>query len=99
MLAELSVFPLDKGGSGLSVYVAQSIKIIQESGLDYEMHALGTLVEGPSEAIFDLIRKLHANMAAQSERVMMNIKIDDKKGVQGLIRKKVQSVEEKLISE
>jgi uncharacterized protein YqgV (UPF0045/DUF77 family) len=42
MLAELSVFPLEKGAEGLSHWVAQSIKIIQESGLDYEVHAMGS---------------------------------------------------------
>ncbi len=96
MLAEISVYPLDKGGSGLSVYVAQSIKIIQQSGLDYEMHALGTLVEGPADAIFDLARKLYFNMASQSDRVAMNIKIDDKRGVTGLLKKKVKAVTDKL---
>lgn len=96
MLAEISVYPMDKGGSGLSTYVAQSIKIIKESGLDYEMHALGTLVEGPADAIFELLRKLHANMAAQSNRVAMSIKIDDKIGKTGLLKNKVSAVEEKL---
>jgi uncharacterized protein (TIGR00106 family) len=96
MLAEISVYPLDKGGSGLSRYVAGSIKIIKDSGLAYEMHALGTLVEGPPDAVFDLIRLLHADMAQHSDRVAMNIKIDDKKGATNLIREKVQSVEEKL---
>ena len=57
MLAELSVLPLDKGGQGLSRYVADSIKIIEESGLDYEVHALGTLIEGPADKVFEVIRK------------------------------------------
>lgn len=96
MLAELSVFPLDKGGSGLSRYVAGSIKIIEESGLAYEMHAMGTLIEGPADKVFDVIRKCHENMAAQSDRVVTYVKIDDRKGVEGTIKKKVRSVEEKL---
>jgi uncharacterized protein YqgV (UPF0045/DUF77 family) len=35
-------------------------------------------------------------MASQSDRVMMNIKIDDRKGVSGAIRKKVQSVKDRI---
>ena len=96
MLAELSVFPLDKGGQGLSSYVAESIKIIEESGLDYEIHAMGTLIEGPSEVVFEVIRKCHKNMASKCDRVLTNLKIDDRKGVTGSIRRKVVSVEEKL---
>ena len=96
MLAELSVFPLDKGGEGLSRYVAQSMKIIEESGLDYEIHAMGTLIEGPADKIFEVIRKCHDNMAAQCDRVVTNVKIDDRKGWKGSIKRKVESVEEKV---
>ena len=96
MLAEISISPLDKGAEGLSRYVAGTIRIIQESGLDYEMHAMGTLIEGPSDKVFDLIRRCHENMCAQSDRVVTSIKIDDKKGAEGSIRRKVQSVEDKL---
>ncbi len=96
MLAEISVFPLDKGGSGLGKYVADAVKAIINSGLDYEVHAFGTLVEGPPEKVWEVIRKCHETVAAQSDRVMMNIKIDDRKGYKGAIKGKVKSVTEKL---
>ena len=96
MLAELSVVPLDKGHEGLSRWVSQNIRIIRESGLDYELHAMGTLIEGPADQVFDVIRKCHENMAAQSDRVVTSVKIDDRKGVRGSITRKVKSVEEKL---
>jgi uncharacterized protein (TIGR00106 family) len=96
MLAELSVFPLDKGGSGLSGFVAESIRIIEESGLDYEVHAMGTLIEGPADKVFEVIRKCHDNMASKSDRVVTTVKIDDRKGRTGTIKGKVASVEEKL---
>jgi len=96
MLAELSVVPLDKGHEGLSRWVSQSIRIIKESGLDYELHAMGTLIEGPADQVFDVIRKCHEHMAAQSDRVATSVRIDDRKGVQGSLRGKVRSVEDKL---
>jgi uncharacterized protein (TIGR00106 family) len=96
MLAEISVFPLDKGASGLGTYVAEALKVIRESGLDYELHALGTLVEGPPEKIWEVIRKCHEVVAAHSDRVMMNIKIDDRKDRQSAIKAKVKSVMDKL---
>ena len=96
MLAELSVFPLDKGAKGLSTYVAQSMKIIEDSGLDYQIHAMATLIEGPADKVFEVIRKCHENMAAQSDRVITTVKIDDKKGVHGTLTAKVKSVEEKV---
>ncbi len=96
MLAELSVSPLDKGGGGLSLYVAESIRIIEESGLAYEVHALGTLIEGPTDRVFEVIRACHENMCRHSERVLTTVKIDDRKGAVGRIKGKVLSVEEKL---
>jgi len=96
MLAELSVFPLDKGESGLSQYVAESIKIIQQSGLDYEIHAMGTLIEGPSDKVFEVIKKCHDNMASKCSRLVTNVKIDDRRGAQDSIRRKVESVRQKL---
>jgi uncharacterized protein (TIGR00106 family) len=98
MLAELSVFPLDKGAEGLSAYVAESIRIIKDSGLEYEMHALGTLIEGPSDKVFEVIRACHDNMTRHSARVATTVKIDDRRGAEGRIRGKVKSVEDKLRS-
>ncbi|MFH0959061.1 MAG: MTH1187 family thiamine-binding protein [Pseudomonadota bacterium] len=96
MLAEFSVVPLDKGARGLSRFVAESIKIIEESGLDFEIHAMGTLIEGPSEKVFQVIQKCHENLISQSDRVVTQIKIDDRKGASGTIKGKVRSVEEKF---
>ncbi|MFH0823547.1 MAG: MTH1187 family thiamine-binding protein [Pseudomonadota bacterium] len=96
MLAEFSVAPIDKGAEGLSRYVAESMKIIQESGLDYEVHAMGTLIEGPADRVFEVIRKCHENMVRNSDRVLTSVKIDDRKGATGRIKGKVRAVEEKL---
>lgn len=96
MLAEFSTFPMDKATEGLSKYVAESMEIIRESGLDYEVHALGTLLEGPADDVFDVIRKCHDNMLKHGDRVITTVKIDDRKGAGDRIKGKVKSVEEKL---
>jgi uncharacterized protein YqgV (UPF0045/DUF77 family) len=41
VIVEFSIFPMDKGES-LSAYVARALKIIQDSGLPYELR------KGPS---------------------------------------------------
>jgi uncharacterized protein (TIGR00106 family) len=96
MLAEFSIFPLDQGGTGLSRFVAESIKIVENSGLEYSVHAMGTLIEGPAERVFDVIRTCHQNMASQCDRVITTVRIDDRKGALGSMVKKVESVEKKL---
>jgi|TARA_B100000315_G_scaffold255164_1_gene297866 uncharacterized protein (TIGR00106 family) len=96
MLAEFSITPIDKEGKSLSEYIAKTINIIKESGLQYELHAMGTIVEGDAEEVFDLIKKCHLNMARFSDRVSTSIKIDDRKGATGRLKGKVASVENKL---
>jgi uncharacterized protein YqgV (UPF0045/DUF77 family) len=45
VVLEVSIFPLDKGGS-VSPYVAKALEIIDSGGLDYHCHAMGTILQG-----------------------------------------------------
>ena len=58
VIAEFSVVPIGVGVS-LSKYVAACERVLQESGLNYELHANGTNVEGEWEAVFAAIRRCH----------------------------------------
>ena len=95
MLAEFSIMPLDKGVH-LSSYVAQMLDIIDKSGLDYRLTAMGTIVEGGWDDVLGLIQRCHERMAESSERVETIIRIDDHRGTSGRIGGKVESVEKVL---
>ena len=96
MIAEISVIPIGKGVD-LASYVAKVVKIIDESGLDYKLNAMGTVVEGDSDLIFDLIKKCHNKMLETAQRVYTTVKIDDRKDKKiKMIDHKVQSVEKEL---
>ncbi len=95
MLAEFSVAPAGLK-SGMSEYVAGILKLIRESGLDHELHAMGTIVEGEPEAVFKLIKTCHMKMREQVDRVVTTIRIDDRVGAKNRIKGKVTSVERRL---
>lgn len=96
MIAEISVIPIGKGVD-LAGYVAKVVKIIDESGLDYKLHAMGTVVEGDGDRVFDLIKKCHNKMLELSERVYTTVKIDERKDNKGkMLEHKVQAVEKEL---
>ena len=95
MLAEFSLFPIGKG-EGLSQYVSQIIKMIDESGLEYRLNPMGTVVEGEWDEILDLIKKCHHKMRQFSTRVITSISIDDREGAVGRITGKIESVERTL---
>ena len=95
MLAEFSVFPIGKG-EGLSQYVSQIIEMIDESGLEYRLNPMGTVVEGEWDEVLDLIQRCHQRMRQFSARVITTISIDDREGAVGRITGKIESVEKAL---
>ena len=94
-LMELTIIPLDKGDS-FSEYVAQSLDIIDKSGLDYLLTAMGTIVEGEWDDLTSLLDKCFKNLQGQSKRVSVSVKFDYRDGSTGRLKGKVRSVEKKL---
>ncbi len=95
VLLEMSIVPLGKGES-VSQYVAECIALVDRSGLDYELHAMGTIVEGELGEVLALMRECIEHVAKSSNRVTCTAKLDYRQGVTGSIRSKVESVEKKL---
>jgi uncharacterized protein (TIGR00106 family) len=95
VLAELSMFPMDKGVS-LSPYVARAVSIIKESGLNHQLHAMGTLVEGEWQEVMQVVNRCFEDLAQESDRVYLVLKIDYQAGKSGRLAGKVESVAEKM---
>jgi uncharacterized protein (TIGR00106 family) len=95
VLLEFSMSPLEKGPS-VGEYVARSLKIIDESGLDYRLHAMGTIVEGELDEVLGVLKQCLAAMTVDCERVTCTAKLDYRRGHAGRLKAKVASVEDKL---
>ncbi|MEK6234258.1 MAG: MTH1187 family thiamine-binding protein [Planctomycetales bacterium] len=95
VLLEFSMAPLNQGES-VSRYVARSLEIIDASGLDYELHAMGTIVEGEAEQVLEVMRQCLEAMAQDCDRITCSAKLDYRKGRRGGLKSKVQSVEKLL---
>jgi uncharacterized protein (TIGR00106 family) len=95
VLLEMSIVPLGAGES-VSQYVAQCVDLVDRSGLDYELHAMGTIVEGELADVLGLLQQCIEHVAQSSHRVTCTAKLDFRQGVQGRLRSKVDSVEQKL---
>lgn len=79
MIAEIQVLPRPVGTpEDRYKYVDAAIAVIQASGLKYEVHAMGTVVEGPPEQIWPLLQAVHqATLEAGAERTMSVIKVSN----------------------
>jgi uncharacterized protein (TIGR00106 family) len=95
VLLEFSMAPLEKGSS-VGDYVARSLEIIDQSGLDYRLHAMGTIVEGEIDQVLSVLKQCLEAMATDCDRVTCTAKLDYRKGHSGRLKTKVTSVEEKL---
>lgn len=95
VLLEMSVVPLGVGQS-VSKYVAKCVELVDRSGLDYQLHAMGTIVEGELDDVLSLMQACIALLAEDCDRVTCTAKLDLRKGASGRLRSKVASIEQKL---
>lgn len=95
VLMEFSITPLGQGES-VSAYVTRCVQVVAASGLDYELHAMGTIVEGELDQVLDVMKRCFEELQADCDRITCTAKFDYRRGASGRIRSKVRSVEEKL---
>jgi uncharacterized protein YqgV (UPF0045/DUF77 family) len=77
VLAQIQVSPRPSGtDEDRYAYVDAAIAVIQQSGLTYEVGAMGTTIEGTPEQLWPLLRRVHeATVAAGAHGVSSVIKV------------------------
>jgi uncharacterized protein (TIGR00106 family) len=76
-VAFLIVSPIDRGSS-LSRYVKKAIGAVRDSGLDYQVTPMGTVIQSEDlQSIFDCSRAaVEAVRKEGSERISLSLKVD-----------------------
>ncbi|HWP47584.1 MAG TPA: MTH1187 family thiamine-binding protein [Candidatus Limnocylindrales bacterium] len=97
MIVELSIIPVGNlEGASISGPLAEVLKIIDESGLKYQVTASGTIIEGTWQKVFPVIQKCHEAVKHRAGRAITHISIDDREGKRETMEEMVESVEEKV---
>ena len=93
MLAQLSVFPVGEGTS-LSRFVKEGIRVIKESGYNFEIGGMSTAIEVPDlDSLFALVKKVHqAHLDAGGKRILIDLKVDDRRDKDATISSKRNAV-------
>ena len=92
-LMEFAMFPTDKGES-VSGYVSRILKVIDRSGLPYQLTPMGTIVEADEPgALLELVAAACRELEPDCGRVYATLKLDIRKGEGGRMKKKIESVE------
>lgn len=95
VMVEFSVVPVGKGVS-LSPVIARVLQVVVKSGVPYKANPMGTVLEGSWEKVMGVVKRCHDEVMKDAERAVTSIKIDDRKGKNARIGKKLASVEKKL---
>ncbi|MGC9529151.1 MAG: MTH1187 family thiamine-binding protein [Candidatus Bipolaricaulaceae bacterium] len=95
IVCEFSIVPLGAGES-LSSPVSECVRLVEESGLPYQLTPMGTIVEGGWEEAMAVVARCHRRMRAKFSRVLTTVRIDDRDAPPGRLRSKVNSVKDKL---
>jgi uncharacterized protein (TIGR00106 family) len=96
VIVELSIFPVDTSGASLSPYVARVLRVLQASGLPFELNPMGTCIEGDWEPVWAAVSACMRELQKDSERVYLTVKADWRRGADRRMAAKVDAVREKL---
>lgn len=75
-LVSIQILPKPADGGDVIPYVDEAIRIIQESGVKYEVHPLETTMEGELPHLFSIIEKMNERMMEiDCKNVISQIKV------------------------
>lgn len=95
MLVDVTVLPL-RGGRHISDEIAEVIKLIDASGLPYQLTPSGTCIEGEWETVMPLIQRCHNMVRSLSSHVVTVIKIDDEFGKDNQLIGHITAIEHRI---
>jgi uncharacterized protein (TIGR00106 family) len=93
-IMEFSMIPLDQGAS-FSDFVARIVILVDQSGLEYQLTPMGTIVEGDWDDLLALLTLCFIDLQKEADRISLQVKFDYRRGPGGRLRSKVQSVQAK----
>ena len=98
VIADLCIVPIGVGVS-LSKYITACEKVLKDAGLETELHAYGTNIEGDWDTVFSAIKRCHEVVHEMgAPRITTTLKFGTRTDRAQTMSDKVRSVEEKLES-
>ncbi len=98
--ADLTVIALGRAEASASTYIAEiQRRLAAQDRVRYEMHAMGTSLEGPTADILAVAGELHAVPFEMGiPRVYSILKLDERRDREQTLADKVESVRRRLES-
>ncbi|MGX6977895.1 MTH1187 family thiamine-binding protein [Vagococcus elongatus] len=94
-LVAVAIAPFGQG-EHLSEYVAEVVKVIEDSGLPHRTTSMFTEIEGDWDEVMAVIKEATFKLAEKGIRTEVIFKADIKPGQTNLIDRKIKSLQEKM---
>ena len=97
--ADLCIIPMGIEEAGLGEYIAKAAQIIEESGLNYQITAMGTQIETDNlKKLYEVCEEVQKSIFEMGvPRVYTVLKIDDRRDKENrTLEEKVKSVEKRM---
>jgi len=97
-LAEVQVLPLGTGSPSVSEYVAEAVSVIRESGYEFRVTPMATVVKiNDISEVGTLLKKIEEKLKEKGvKRVVFVVRIDDRFDKELDMEKKIESVMKRL---
>ena len=94
IISQLSIAPIGKNVS-LSKYVKTAINVLRKNNIKFETNAMATVIETEDlKTLFNAVEEAHnAVVNLGAERVITEIKIDDRRDKKVTIESKMKSIQ------
>ena len=96
VMLDFCVVPIGVGVS-VSAYVAECQRVLAASGLSYQMHPYGTVMEGEWDAVFSALRSCHERVHEMgAPRISTSLRLGTRIDREQSMADKMESVRQKL---
>jgi uncharacterized protein (TIGR00106 family) len=96
-ITEINIIPLGTPGPAVGAYIADAVSVLKECGVDFEVTAMGTIVQADLNLTLDLVRRMHEVPFSKGVlRVVTTIRIDDRRDREATTAGKVGTVRHRL---
>lgn len=96
-LLEISVVPVGTNSASFSSHVTDAVKLIEQSGLQYQVTPTATVIEGDLNQLLNVAQQIHQSALHNgTNRVVTHMTIDDRADKAMNLAQQVETVQQSL---
>ena len=97
VIAAVNIIPIGTNSPTVGEFIAEAIKVLEEEGIEYEVGAMSTIIEGEMDHVLDVIKKMHETPFRKGiKRVVTTVTIDDRRDKLASSKNKIRAVKRQL---